>query len=246
MPKPISKEKRADIIKHMQADDSPKNKKNIAKWLFVCTRTVTRVWELFSRTGSYEANLSSRGRKPLVSEAEMSLIEARIEQQPDITLLKLIEEFNLPISESALSKRLKKSGFRLKKIYPHEQDRADVAEKRCEWNKWQDGLSALDLKRLRFLDESSINLAYTLLYGRAKAGVRKYEGVKDVRFKRQSILSTISFDGTQVPIVFEGTLNKELFAEYLEKMYFPTVVDDDILILDNSSVHTHQDLFETP
>lgn len=115
MPKPISKEKRADIIRHMQADDSVKNKENVAQWLFVCTKTITRVWNKYLKTGCYEADLSNRGRKPLVSASEMSLVEARIEEQPDITLVQLIEEFNLPICESALSKRLTRSGFRLKK-----------------------------------------------------------------------------------------------------------------------------------
>lgn len=101
------------------------------------------------------------------------------------------------------------------------------------------------MKKLRFLDESSVNFAYTRLYGRAKGGARIYEGGKDVRFSRQSILSTIGLDGTQVPIVFEGTLNKELFVEYLEKMLFPTLGEDDILILDNSSVHTSKLVRET-
>ena len=36
MAKPITNEKRADIVKHMQAGES---KTDIAKWLFVCVRT---------------------------------------------------------------------------------------------------------------------------------------------------------------------------------------------------------------
>jgi hypothetical protein len=44
MAKPITNEKRADIIRHMQAGES---KENIAKWLFICKRSVTRVWEKY-------------------------------------------------------------------------------------------------------------------------------------------------------------------------------------------------------
>jgi len=65
----------------------------------------------------------------------------------------------------------------------------------------------LDLKKLVFLDECSLDLAYTRLYGWAKSNRRVKEGLVDVRFKRQSILSTIRLNGEQVPLVFEGTLN---------------------------------------
>ena len=95
----------------------------------------------------------------------------------------------------------------------------------------------MKLENLVFLDESSINLAYTRLYGRAKSNQRIHEGLKDVRFKRQSILSTIRLNGEMVPLVFDGTLNKELFAEYLRNQLADTLGPDDIIILDNSSVH---------
>lgn len=77
----------------------------------------------------------------------------------------------------------------------------------------------LPLDSLVFLDESSINLAYTRLYGRAKSNRRINEGIKDVRF------------------VFEGTLNKELFAEYVRFQLTPSLEKNDIVILDNCSVH---------
>ena len=88
-------------------------------------------------------------------------------------------------------------------------------------------------------------MAYFRLYGRAPKNQRIREGIKDCRFKRQSILSTVSFDGQQVPIIFDGTLNKELFAEYLETQLAPTLAPDSILILDNSSVHKSKKAIET-
>ena len=87
------------------------------------------------------------------------------------------------------------------------------------------------------LDESSINLAYTRLYGRALKNKRIKEGMKDVRFERQSILSTMPLGGDGCPLIFDGTLNKELFSEYLRNQLAPTWSKDDVLLLDNSSVH---------
>jgi len=45
----------------------------------------------------------------------MDQITQKIEQTPDITLKKLIAEFNLQISHAALSKRLTKLGYTFKK-----------------------------------------------------------------------------------------------------------------------------------
>lgn len=47
------------------------------------------------------------------------------------------------------------------------------------------------------------------------------------------------------PLVFNGTLNKELFAEYIKKRIAPTFLPDDILLLDNSSVHTSKLVIQT-
>lgn len=102
---------------------------------------------------------------------------------------------------------------------------------------WVANQPELPLDSLVFLDESSINLAYTRLYGRAKSNRRINEGIKDVRFQRQSILSAIRLSGKQVPFVFEGTLNKELFAEYVRFQLAPSLEKNDIVILDNCSVH---------
>jgi transposase len=110
-------------------------------------------------------------------------------------------------------------------------------EKRNKWKVWQTTLSDLDLKKLVFLDESSLNLAYTRLYGWAKANQRVCEGVVDVRFKRQSILSTIRLDGSQVPLVFEGTLNGVVLVEYVRNCLVPSLGVDDIVVWDNSAVH---------
>jgi len=51
-------------------------------------------------------------------------------------------------------------------------------------------------------------------------------------------LSTVRLSGEKVAFVFEGTLNKELFVEYLRVCLVPTLGPEDVLVLDNSSVHT--------
>jgi transposase len=112
MPKPISNEKRDTIVKHMQAGES---KQDIAKWLLICERTVTRVYNKYLQTGTYKPEPLNCGRKPKVTNQTMQAIVEKIKQQPDITLNELIEAFDLKISQAALCKRLKKLGLTFKK-----------------------------------------------------------------------------------------------------------------------------------
>jgi transposase len=95
----------------------------------------------------------------------------------------------------------------------------------------------LDANRLIFIDESSVNCGMTRLYGRAKKGSRVNDYTPDVRFKRTSIISSIRLDGTQVPFMFKGTLDGELFKTYIKEALSPTLQKNDIVIMDNLSSH---------
>ena len=112
MPKPLSPEKRADIIFHKTNKET---EENIAKWLRINKSTVTKTWKSYKNAASFESKLNTRGRKPAFGQDVLEKIIARIKEKPDITLLELIEEFNLEISESGLSKKLNKINLNFKK-----------------------------------------------------------------------------------------------------------------------------------
>jgi len=78
----------------------------------------------------------------------------------------------------------------------------------------------VDISRMIYLDETSINLAMTRLYGRAFKGERVVDYVPDVRFERHSVLSTIKANGETIPLVYSGTLNGGLFKNrsYIETL----------------------------
>ena len=52
-------------------------------------------------------------------------------------------------------------------------------------------------------------------------------------------------NGTMCPLVFDGTLNKHIFAEYIKSCLKPTRSSEDVLLLDNSSVHTSKLVLDT-
>ena len=71
MAKPISNDKREEIIKHKEAGES---EENISKWLFIHPITVQRVWKRYMETGNYEPSPLNNGRKPKVSKATMDKV----------------------------------------------------------------------------------------------------------------------------------------------------------------------------
>ena len=95
----------------------------------------------------------------------------------------------------------------------------------------------MDTPSIVVLDESSLNIGMTRLYGRAFGEERVFDYVPDVRFDRVSILSSMRLDGTLVPLVYKGTLNGELFLAYVKKFLAPTLKAGDIVIMDNASPH---------
>ncbi len=112
MASPASNEIREKIIIHKQ---NQVKERDIANWLLISQSTVTKVWALYKAKGSYLPLPRTQGRKPLVNDKTMSQVVSKIKETPDITLFELIDEFNLPISESALCKRLIKLGYSFKK-----------------------------------------------------------------------------------------------------------------------------------
>jgi len=90
--------------------------------------TVTKLWTLYRKIGSYEPRPNSNGRKPILSAEQLENVKNTIIERPDITLRELLEKHSLPIGISGLCKIIKKLGFRYKKNSIPQRATA----KRCE------------------------------------------------------------------------------------------------------------------
>jgi transposase len=77
----------------------------------------------------------------------------------------------------------------------------------------------------------------TRLYGRGFSDERIEEYVPDVRFERTSVISSISLNGIQAPLMFKGALNESIFTTYIRDVLAPTIEEGDIVFLDNLAVH---------
>lgn len=113
MPAPLSNDMRQRIIEAKGAGDSIEK---IAREKGVGTNTIVCLLRLYRETGSYEPRPLHNGRKPRLDEETLEKIRKRIEEQPDIALYELKEEFALPVSLPALCKTINgKLGLRRKK-----------------------------------------------------------------------------------------------------------------------------------
>ena len=102
----------------------------------------------------------------------------------------------------------------------------------------------MDIDNLVFLDECSVNTGMTRLYGRGMSNERIVDYTPDIRFERTSLLSSVRSNGDMAPLAFEGSLNGELFKEYIVKCLVPTLHKGDIVIMDNLTSHKVKGIVE--
>jgi hypothetical protein len=95
----------------------------------------------------------------------------------------------------------------------------------------------MNVEKLVFLDESSINTGMTRLYGRGPRNERVVDYAPDVRFERTTILSSVRANGELVPCVFDGSLNGDIFKKYIAEFLVPTLKEGDVVVMDNLSSH---------
>ncbi len=104
-------------------------------------------------------------------------------------------------------------------------------------SKFRNEVSELDVKHFKFLDESSINIDLTRLYGRAAPNQRVVDRVPQSSGPQTTTLAVIGWTGITAPLVLSGAVNGSMFYGYLEQCVVPTLQAGDILFMDNLSAH---------
>jgi transposase len=110
---------------------------------------------------------------------------------------------------------------------------------------WKCGQSEMCADSLVFLDETGINTGMTRLYGRSVSCQRVFDYTPDVRLvaepsrsiERTTVLSSIRANGEMAPLIFDGSLNGEMFKEYVSQCLVPSLKKGDIVVMNNLSSH---------
>ena len=98
-------------------------------------------------------------------------------------------------------------------------------------------VAALDVQRFKFLDESSVNLSLTRLYGRAAPDQRVVDSMPQPSGPQTTTLAVIGWTGITAPLVLPGAVNGTVFSGYIQHCVVPTLQPGDILFMDNLSAH---------
>jgi len=98
-------------------------------------------------------------------------------------------------------------------------------------------VATLDLRRLKFVDESGVNLAMTRLYGRAPTGERVIGTVPQNYGQNVTLLGALGVQGVQAVMTVEGATDAEVFRADVKRVLGPTLTPGDIVVLDNLAAH---------
>jgi len=121
-----------------------------------------------------------------------------------------------------------------KSLHASERDTARVQEARAVYRR---RLAALDIRRLKFVDEAGVNLALTRLYGRAPRGKRAVGSVPQNYGPNVTILGTLGRQGLQAVMTVDGATDTEVFRTYVKHVLGPTLVPGDMVVMDNLRAH---------
>jgi DDE superfamily endonuclease len=98
-------------------------------------------------------------------------------------------------------------------------------------------IAALDVRQLKCIDESGVNLAMTRLYGRAPTGERVVGSVPQNYGQHITILGALSARGGDAVMTVEGATDAMVFRTYLKEVLGPTLSPGDIVVMDNLGAH---------
>ncbi len=102
---------------------------------------------------------------------------------------------------------------------------------------FQKAVGELDVAQFKFLDESSVNLSLTRLYGRAAPDQRVVDQVPLPSGPQTTTLAVMGLTGVTAPLVLSGAVNGPVFYGYIAQCVVPTLQPGDMLFMDNLPAH---------
>lgn len=102
---------------------------------------------------------------------------------------------------------------------------------------YQREVRRLEWRRLKFIEESGVNLALTRLYGRAPRGERAGGSVPINYGSNVTILGALSASGLEALMTVEGATDGEVFRVYGRRVLGPQLRPGAIVVMDNLRAH---------
>ena len=91
--------------------------------------------------------------------------------------------------------------------------------------------------RLVFIDETWAKTNMARRHGRAPRGRRLVARVPHGHWKTTTFLAALRHDGLSAPCVFDGPIDGDSFRAYVEQCLAPTLVEGEVVMMDNLGSH---------
>jgi transposase len=119
------------------------------------------------------------------------------------------------------------------------QKKSKIARERDEGLRalWRWLVTSFDVRRLVFVDESGVHTSMDRLRSRAPRGERAYGKVPRNRGKNTTIIASMSLHGMGEAMCLQGATDAEAFEVYVEHFLAPTLIEGQVVVLDNLGAH---------
>jgi transposase len=102
---------------------------------------------------------------------------------------------------------------------------------------WEQSLPGIDVGKLVFLDESGVNTSMARDCGRCPRGERLVDSAPAGLWQTSTLVAAVRLDGVVAPMVIDGPINGQSFADYVEQSLVVELEPGDIVVMDNLPVH---------
>jgi transposase len=187
------------------------------------------------------------GPKPIIRDETEAALRRLLEADNHLSLAecrdRLAEETGVRVDPWTIGRALRRLDWTWKKrsLSAAEQDRADVAQARANWQIDETtGIGGIALERLVFIDESAVLTNMARRYGRSPRGQRALAKVPFGNWKRLSVLGAISLDGMVAAMSVDAATDSAVFTAYLDEVLLPKLRQDKpdaVLVMDNLRAH---------
>jgi transposase len=189
---------------------------------------VEKLLSRHQRTGAVAPKPHAGGQKRRLGAAAEASIREAVRATPDITLEDLCalvaDAHGLRVSVPTMCRALHAS----------ERDTPHVQQARADYHAV---MQPLAVERDKFIDESSINLTMTRLFGRAPRGARVVDTVPQNYGPNVTMIGALSLQGLDAVMTVDGATDGAVFQAYVEQVLGPTLVAGDVVLMDNLGAH---------
>lgn len=102
---------------------------------------------------------------------------------------------------------------------------------------WREQARDVDPARFVWVDETGSDLGMTRRYSRAPRGQRAYGDVPGRRGKNRTLITALTVDGFGPGLLLDEAIDRSAFDAYIIHRLAPTLKADQIVVVDNLTVH---------